>query len=171
MTHPVSSESEQEKDKNTMINHTISAEERRLIILRGIQQDHTNIEIAAEMGVGKWTVLNDLRAMSYSKDPELKQAYEDKETRLHTSKESVTNIRDEKFLKMTGMTFQEKNFRNMINYYKAELQFIYKSKDECTAITGLSTDIRKTLKRNDILTGNRGRIQLTDKARDYLYNS
>ena len=71
MTHPVSSESEQEKDKNTMINHTISAEERRLIILRGIQQDHTNIEIAAEMGVGKWTVLNDLRAMSYSKDPEL----------------------------------------------------------------------------------------------------
>jgi hypothetical protein len=154
-----------------MINHTISAEERRLIILRGIRQDHTNIEIAAEMGVGKWTVLNDLRAMSYSKDPELKQAYADKEMRLHANKVSITNVRDEKFLSMTGMTFQEKNFRNMINYYKAELQLIYKSKDECTAITGLSTDIRKTLKRNDILTGHRGRIQLTDKARDYLYNS
>jgi hypothetical protein len=153
------------------MTNTFSPEERRLMILRGIRQDHTSMEIAAEMGVGKWTVLNDLRAMSYSKDPELKQAYEDKETRLHAGKESVTNLRDEKFLNMTGMTFQEKNFRNMINYYKAELQLIYKSKDECTAITGLSTDIRKTLKRNEILTGHRGKIQLTDKARDYLYNS
>ncbi len=168
MTHPVSGESEQEKEKNTMINHTISADERRLIILRGIRQDHTNIEIAAEMGVRTWTVLNDLRAMSYSKDPELKQAYVDKETRLHASKQSLVNIRDEKFLHMTGMTFQEKNFRNMINYYKAELQLIFKSKDEYSAITGLSTDIRKTLRRNDILTGHGGRIQLTDKARDYL---
>jgi hypothetical protein len=153
------------------MTNTFSPEERRLMILSGIRQDHTNMEIAAEMGVGKWTVLNDLRAMSYSKDPELKQAYADKETRLHAGKESVKNLRDEKFLNMTGMTFQEKNFRNMINYYKAELQLIYKSKDECIAITGLSTDIRKTLKRNEILTGHRGKIQLTDKARDYLYNS
>jgi hypothetical protein len=58
----------------------------------------------------------------------------------------------------------------MINYYKAELDLIYKSKDEFTAITGLSGDIRKTLKRNDILTGHRGKIQLTAKARDYLRN-
>jgi hypothetical protein len=154
-----------------MKNIAISPEERRLTILRGIRQDHTNIEIAAEMGVGKWTVLNDLRAMSYSKDPELKQAYEDKERRRSASKQNIVAVRDEKFRHMTGMTFQEKNFQNMINYYKAELQLIFKSKDEGTAITGLSTDIRKTLKRNDILTGHRGKIQLTDKARDYLYNS
>ena len=64
-----------------MTNKAISPEERRLMILRGIGQDHTNIQIAAEMGVGKWMVLNDLRAMNYSKDPELKQAYVDKETR------------------------------------------------------------------------------------------
>lgn len=153
------------------MTNTSSPEERRLMILRGIGQDHTNIQIAAEMGVGKWTVLNDLKAMSHNRDPELKQAYVDKETRLHANSVSVTNLRDAKFLVMTGLTFQEKNFQNMLDYYKAELQLIYKSKDEYAAITGLSTDIRKTLKRNDILTGYRGRIKLSDKARDYLFNS
>ena len=153
-----------------MTIQNMNAEERRLMILRGIGQDHTTIEIAAEMGVRKWMVLNDLRAMNYSRDPELKQAYLDKETRAHAGKLSLVNIRDERFHNMTGMTFQEKNFENMINYYKAELDLIYKSKDEFTAITGLSGDIRKTLKRNDILTGHRGKIQLTAKARDYLRN-
>jgi type IV secretory pathway TrbD component len=151
-----------------MTNETMNAEERRLIILRGIGQDHTTIEIAAEMGVRKWMVLNDLRAMNYNRDPELKQAYLDKEIRAHAGKQSRIHLRDERFRHMTGMTFQEKNFENMINYYKAELETIYKSRDECTAITGLSNDIRKTLKRNDILTGHRNKIQLTAKARDYL---
>jgi hypothetical protein len=81
LTHPVSSDNIVEEEK-TMTN-TFSPEERRLMILRGIQQDHTHIQIAAEMGVGKWTVLNDLKAMSHNRDPELKQAYVDKEMRLH----------------------------------------------------------------------------------------
>lgn len=153
------------------MTNTFSPEERRLMILRGIRQDHTNIQIAADMGVGMWTVLNDLRAMSYSRDTELKQAYVDKETRLLAKRGSATNLRDEKFHKMTGLTFQEKNFQNMVNYYKAELRLISKSRNEYTAITRLSTDIRKTLRRNDILVGHGGRIQLTDKARDYLRNS
>jgi spore germination protein YaaH len=147
----------------------MNAEERRLVILRGIDQDHTTIEIAAEMGVGKWMVLNDLRAMNYSKDPELKQAYLDKETRAHADTVSLINLRDEKFHHMTGMTFQQKNFENMVNYYKAELQMICQSRNECVAITGLSKDIWKTLKRNDIVTGHRGKSQLTAKARNYLY--
>ena len=102
------------------------------------------------------------------KNPELKQAYLDKETRAHAGQQSITKQRDERFHKMTGMTFQDKNFENMIHYYKAELDVIYKSKDERNAITSLSNDIRKTLKRNDILTGYRGKIQLTEKARKYL---
>ena len=155
--------------KKQMTNITMNAEERRLVILRGIGQDHTTIQIAAEMGVGKWKVLNDLRAMNYSKDPELKQAYLDKETRAHADTVSLINIRDEKFRHMTGMTFQQKNFENMVNYYKAELQMIYQSRNEGVAITGLSKDVRKTLKRNDIVTGHRGKIQLTSKARDYLF--
>jgi spore germination protein YaaH len=151
-----------------MINNIHSPEERRLLILKGINQDHSNIKIAAEMGVGKWTILSDLRAMKYNKDPELKQAYLDQEIRANASKQSKINLRDARFRHMTGMTFQEKNFENMINYYKSELQVIYKSRDECTAITGLSKDIRKTLKHNEILTGRKGNNQLTAKARDYL---
>jgi hypothetical protein len=45
---------------------------------------------------------------------------------------------------------------------------IYESQDECIAVTGLSKNIRKTLKRNEILTGNKNKNQLTAKARDYL---
>jgi len=151
-----------------MINNTINAEERRLIILRGIGKDHSTIEIANEMGVRKFVVLSDLRAMHYSKDPELKQAYLDKETRLHVDKQSKIKIRDERFHHMTGMTFQEKNFDNMINYYKAELQRVYQSQDECSAITGLSKNIRATLKRNEITNGSKNSPRLTTKARDYL---
>ena len=118
-----------------MTNENMNADERRLMILKGIDLDHSTIEIAAEMGVRKWMVLNDLRAMNYSRDPELKQAYIDKETRAQAGQLSVTNQRNERFLKMTGKTFQEKNFENMISYYRAELDTIYKSKDEFAAIT------------------------------------
>ena len=151
-----------------MINNVTSPEERRLMILRGINQDHTSIEIAAEMGVMKWIVLHDLRTMKYNKDPELKQAYLDQETRVNASKQSKINLRDVKFHHMTGMTFQEKNFENMINYYKAELQVIYKSQDERVAISSLSKNIRKTLKHNDITAGHGSREKLSGKARDYL---
>jgi type IV secretory pathway TrbD component len=154
-----------------MMNNVMSPEERRLVILRGIQRDQSNVEMATEMGVGKWTVFNDLRTMSHNRDPELRQAYVDRQARIDESRNAVTNVRDEKFRKMTGMTFQEKNFENMINYYRAELKLIYKSKDEGSAITRLSTDVRKTLRRNEILVGRRDRIQLTDKARDYLVGS
>jgi hypothetical protein len=50
-----------------MINNVTNPEKRRLMILRGINQDHTSIEIAAEMGVRKWIVLSDLRAMKYNR--------------------------------------------------------------------------------------------------------
>ena len=154
-----------------MMNNVASREERRLMILEGINQDHSSIEIAAEMGVGKWMVLNDLRAMKYNKDPELKQAYLDKETRAHTYRQSQTNLRDERFHQMTGKTFNEKNFENMINYYKSELQVIYKSKDERVAITKLSKNVRRTLKHNEILAGHGLRERLSGKARDYLLSN
>jgi hypothetical protein len=114
-------------------------------------------------------VLNDLRAMRYNKDPELKQAYSDKEARTRVNLQSRIKLRDDKFHKMSGMTFQEKNFDNMVNYYGAELKIIYKSKDERAAISELSKNIRKTLKRNDITTGHGSREQLSVKARDYLF--
>jgi hypothetical protein len=157
-----------EEGKKIMANQNMNADERRQIILRGIDQDHSTIEIAAEMGVRKWMVLNDLRAMNYSRDPELKQAYLDRETRAHSGQQYITNQRDDRFRKMTGKTFQEKNFENMISYYKAELDVICKSKDECAAIMRLSNEIRRTLKRNEILSGYRRKMQLSEKARRYL---
>ena len=154
-----------------MTNDAISPEERRLLILKGINQDHTSTEIATEMGVRKWIVLNDLRAMKYAKDPELKQAYLDKETRANTNRQTQINLRDERFRHMTGKTFQEKNFENMVNYYKSELQAIYKSRDERVAISCLSKNVRKTLKHNEITTGHGSREHLSGKARDLLRSS
>ena len=141
------------------------------MILKGINEDHSSTEIATEMGVRKWIVLNDLRAMKYNRDPELKQAYLDKETRVNAYTLSKTNLRDERFRHMTGKTFQEKNFENMINYYKSELQAIYKSRDERVAISCLSKNVRRTLKHNEILTGHGIREQLSGKARDLLKSS
>jgi spore germination protein YaaH len=158
----------EKREEKTMMNNATSPEERRLMILKGINQDHSSIEIAAEMGVMKWIVLNDLRAMKYNKDPELKQAYLDKEMRAHAYTLSQINLRDERFRHMTGKTFQEKNFENMVNYYKSELQAIYKSGDERVAISGLSKNVRKTLKHNDITTGHGSREHLSGKARDLL---
>ena len=138
------------------------------MILEGIDNDLNTLEIAVKLGVNKWLVMKDLRTMKYNKDPELKQAYIDKLTRYIAKKQSQTNRRDEAFHHMTGKTFQEKNFENMINYYKAELQVIYKSRDERVAISSLSKNVRKTLKRNDITTGHGHREKLSGKARDYL---
>lgn len=151
-----------------MINESISSDERRLVILRGIINDDTPIEIANEMGVRKWIVMNDLRVMRHNRDPELKQAYTEKERRTNANKQRQVNIKDERFQHMTGMTFQEKNFQNMINYYRAEILEIYESIDKCAVVTGLSKDVRRVLKHNNILSGHRGKIQLTAKARDYL---
>jgi hypothetical protein len=152
----------------TMTNTTRTAEERRLLILGGIGKDHSSIEIASEMGVRKWVVMNDIRAMQRNNDPELKQAYKDKVTRASAGKVSQITSRNEAFHQMTGMSFQQKNFENMINYYKAELKGISDSQDERYAVTGLTSSVRKTLKRNDILTKLRGKNQLTPKARAYL---
>ena len=74
-------------------------------------------------------------------------------TREHAYTQSKTNLRDERFHIMTGKTFQEKNFENMINFYKSELRVIYRSRDERVGISGLSKNVRKTLKHNDITTG------------------
>ena len=137
-----------------------------MTIISGIDQGHTSTQIAAELGVRKWRVLNDLRAMNYNKDPELKQAYLNKETRANANKQS--QIIDDKFHSMTGMTIQQKNFENMINYYKAELRMICESKDECIAIMGLSSLVRNTLKRNKILAWHSRKMHLSAKARDYL---
>jgi len=151
-----------------MLKNVSSPEDRRLVILRGIGQDLTSLEIATKMGVKLGRIKSDLKAMKYHRDPGLKQAYTDKKIRALASKQAHVNVRNERFKLMTGMTFQEKNFDNMVNYYRPELIKILGSKDEALAIMGLPKSVQKTLSRNEIINGLKFSRKVSSKARDYL---
>jgi len=69
---------------------------------------------------------------------------------------------------MTGMTFKEKSFNNMMSYYKPELSKILKSENEYDAIRELSKSVRKTLKKNGIIARVQKNSGLTRRARTYL---
>jgi hypothetical protein len=75
---------------------------------------------------------------------------------------------NERFLGMTGITLQEKSFRNMIDFNKYELLKILKSEDQHAAIIGLPKSIRKTLKRNGIITKRWQDNEITERAQEYL---
>jgi transposase len=151
-----------------MLNSASSPEERRLVILSGLGQDLTNLEIATKMGVKISVVKKDLRAMKYNRDSDLKQAYTDKEKRALKIRQKPAKERNERFKLMTGMTFQKKNFENMVNYYRPELIKILRSKDENAAIMRLPKNVQRTLTRNEITDGLTNKRQISSKARDYL---
>jgi hypothetical protein len=156
------------KEEKIMQNNVNSPEARRLVILRGIDQDLTNLEIAEKMGVNINVVKSDLKGMKYTRDPDLKQAYTDKKIRALTAKKARAHVRNKKFKLMTGMTFQEKNFENMVHYYRSELIKILKSKDENEAIMALPKSVQRTLSRNEIINGFTNSRQISSKARNYL---
>ena len=155
-----------------MLNNVRSPEERRLGILSGIGQDLTSLEIATKLGVRISIIKKDLKVMKYNRDYEiraqLKQAYKDKKIRALASKQAIVNVRNERFMSMTGLTFQEKNFENMVYYYRPELIEILGSADENEAITSLSTSVQKTLARNKIIGGLKSSRQISSRARHYL---
>ena len=144
-------------------------QERRLIILEGISQSLKHSEIATQLGVNRWVILNDLRFMRKNGDPELKEAQEVQE-QIRVNRPSVASINSERFLNMTGMTFQEKSFRNMIDFNKQELLNILKSEDQHAAIIKLPKSIQKTLKRNGIITKRWQDNEITIKTREYLFS-
>ena len=156
-----------------MSDFTHGRRKRRPTILKGISQDLKHSEIAAQLGVNRWVVMNDLRYMQYSGDSELKQAQEAQE-RIRAEKQSVIARdkiyvkHDERFLRMTGMTIQEKTFRNMIDFYKPELTKILKSRDQYAAIMNLPKSVRRTLMHNGIITHGRHKLEVTPDARKYL---
>lgn len=138
------------------------------MILSGIDQDLTSLEIAEKMGVKIGRIKSDLKAMKYHRDPELKQAYMEKKIRSLASKQTLVNVRNERFKLMTGMTFQEKNFENMVNYYLPELIKIIGSKDENAGIMRLPKNVQRALTRNEIIIGHKKWRQISSKARDQL---
>jgi hypothetical protein len=156
-----------------MLENTIAREKRRHIILKGICQDLKHSEISAQLGANRWVIMSDIKFMRRNGDLGLKQA---EKAQAQIRKEKVILIRNEKehfkqnekFLSMTGITLQEKSFRNMIDYNKRELLKILKSKDQHAAIIKLSTNIRKTLKKHGIITNKWHDNKITERAQEYL---
>lgn len=159
------------KGEKTMSNNINETEDRRLMILKGIGQDLNIWEIAAKLGVNRWIVSKDLRTMRYNRDPELIKAYKDRAARALANRQSFTKVRDERFHIMTGMTFQEKNFENMISFYTPELMKILSSKKEYVAIMDLSKGVQRTLVHNEIIAGRKYRRRISSKARSFLPNT
>jgi len=143
-------------------------ETRRLDILKGITGGFANSKIAEKLGVPLWVVRRDLKRMRYNRDPELKQAYREAEEQVQAKKQSIAGLPDERFHRMTGMTFKEKTFNNMMSFYKPELTKILKAENECAAIRDLPNGVRKTLKRNGIIAQGWKVPEITEHARVHL---
>jgi hypothetical protein len=75
---------------------------------------------------------------------------------------------NKRFRRMTGITLEEKSFRNMIDYNKSALMKIMKSEDQYAAIIKLPTSIRKTLKKNGIIPARCQDNEISERAQEYL---
>jgi hypothetical protein len=138
---------------------------QRLDILDGISKGLGNNKIATKLGIPLWVVRGTLKRMRHNRDSELKQAYVWAQEQV--KKQSAASLSDERFHRVTGMTFKEKTFSNMMSFYRPELMKILKSKDECAEIRNLSKSVRKTLKHNGIIAHFRVPY-ITADARSYL---
>ncbi len=147
---------------------SIEHEKRRLIILEGINGGIENSEIAAKLGVPPWVVRRDLKKMRHNRDPELKKAYRKAQERVQAKKQRSTTSLAKRFQRMTGMTFKEKTFNNMMSFYKPELTKILNAENECAAIRDLPNSVRKTLKRNGIIAQGWKTPEITEHAREHL---
>ena len=143
-------------------------ESRRLPILDGISKNKSHTEIATELGVTKWIIGHDIRKMKNSRDPELKKRYLERDEFINLNKNKQAKKIQSRFLRMTGLTIEEKMFQNMVFFYRSELKKILNSKDENRAICKLPKNIRKTLQRNKIITKGWGKLVITPKARAFL---
>jgi len=150
-----------------MSSVTEDRDERRQVILEGVEKGAKPSEIAAQLGVNRWTVKNDLKMMQHVGDQGLKQAVRKAQEQVKEEKPSVSHVQGERFMQMTGMTFQEKTFQNMIHFYGDELRKILGSEDESTAIGRLPKDVRRALIHNEIIT-RRNKCEITASARSYL---
>ncbi|MBN1682123.1 hypothetical protein JW865_01050 [Candidatus Bathyarchaeota archaeon] len=138
----------------------------RLIIIKGIANNLSVYQISEQLGINQWEIKRELKYMKHNKDPLLKQAYQDKEK--HIEKKLLSNILNDKFIKMTGVELSEQSFFNMINYYRPELMKVINSNNEHEPITKLPSNVKKTLIKNGIISGRSGGRGITTKARKFL---
>ena len=156
-----------------MLENTVEREKRRLVILEGISKDLKPSEISAQLGVNRWGMKSDIKFMRRNGDLGLIQAeraqvlVQEKNVLLLT-KEKRHFKQNERFLDMTGITLQEKSFRNMIDFNKHVLMKILNSKNQNDEISSLPKSTRKTLKNNGIITDGWHKCEITLKTLDYL---
>lgn len=138
----------------------------REALLDGISRNLSYAEIADRLGVRRGVVLNDVKAMRRSGDPDLRDAQRSGQARADEEKQLVSHRIEERFRSMTGMTLREKSFRNMLHFYRSELMTVLRSDDREDAIRSLPKSTRRTLMHNGILT--KRKSEVTKRARDQL---
>jgi hypothetical protein len=146
---------------------------RRQIILEGISQDLGHSEISAQLGADRWVVRSDIKYMQRNDDPGLILAKEDQaqireKKALLLTEETRHFKQNRRFQSMTGITLQEKSFRNMIDYNRHELLIVLRSDDQNAAIFKLSKSVQKILKKNGIITKRWKDNEITERAQEYL---
>ena len=154
------------------VNNSVEGRnKRRKVIIAGYNDGLTNEKIAAKLGVASRLVRSDVNRMRKWRDPELREALKSAQEQILEKKQSIANRSGERFLRETGMTFQEKNFNNMMTFYDFEIRKILRSNNQGVAISALPSNVSTTLRRNGIIARWSKNTQITQKARDYLAKS
>jgi len=141
---------------------------RRPVILEGISQGLKQTDIAAQLGVNRMIIKHDIRAMEREKDAGLKLAQNTAYEQILVKRSLVSDKRSDKFLSMTGMTFQEKTFRNMVDFYRPELLKVLESDDQYLEIMHLPKSVIRTLKNNGIIIYARKNLEIAPRVLGYL---
>ena len=154
-----------------MMNTNEGRDARRLDILEGLNKGLSHEKIAEKMGIQPRMLRRDLKWMRRIKDPELRQIQKNAATKAIVDKEENANRAGERFKRITGMTFQEKTFNNMISFYEPEIRKIMRAKEQDVAIRCLPSSVYRTLKRNGIIASGWKTLQVTQRARNHLVKS
>ena len=156
-----------QKEKK-MSNKIQEREARRLDVIDCISRGFSTTTIARRLEVPLWTILGDLKRMQHNRDSKLKDAYKHAREQTLVKKQLTSNLPDKKFQRMTGMTFQEKTRNNMMSFYRPELWKILKSENQGDAIRELPNSVRKTMKRNGLITSGWKYLEVTAYTRACL---
>jgi len=151
-----------------MNNNIQEREARRLDIIDYIRKGYGTSNIAKRLEVPLWTIIGDLKRMQHNRDSKLKDAYSHAREQTLVKKQLTANLPNKRFHSMTGMTFQEKTRNNMMSFYKPELKKILKSENQGDAIRELPNSVRKTMKRNGLITSGWKYLEVTPYARAYM---
>ena len=158
-----------------MLENISRQEKQRLCILEGISQDLKFSEISAKLRTNRWEIMRQIRSMKYNGDIGFKQAEEaqarvQEKKALLLKKEKNYFKQNERFLSSTGITLQEKSFRNMVDFNRFELLKIMKFKHQHAEINKLPKNIQRTLAKNGIITKGYRDNEITERAQKYLTN-